>query len=531
MEAQFTQLNPFFEQNLFGVEFDYNPSKPQDQSLYLKNDILSQIPIQEGSDPEPKENNSIGLIGHEAHEIKSAVFALGDIARTEEIESIGSIEWQTTVPFVKFLHQFSLPTGETVILGHDFLGMALKVNGSGFTSDHYQLGYANIPIDLLEFLIEESTKSKVSTQKQGIMKITEESHPFSLMAKRTFEIQEKMNELLIDITYSNLTYLFQTNNFDLEDISELNIADHFIIVQFDSVVFSLILRKYENHGIKGVETVIEITIGNVINLIINEELLPDQTWNLSSEHWIVGNYKEFIPIEETFSWYRGLDIQKRLDLFSDVSFSYFTSQYLGVLNETTAIDNLQLMIDNQNKTKAELWQNDLTVNNGFSINYGVEQLFSSPIKGRDFAIQQNESSESMKLIPLEIKTIAQSQHVGLANSFLFSQENSLIRELIAECVQRYSTSPSISPLSTDQLFSVAGLDLSSAYYVQDFQVKKWNGFPFKLNLIQFATKASSDSLQETKKTGLTEISFVPGIIALLIFAVILKRKNMKRLFR
>lgn len=530
LEYQFDQLNPFFEQNLFGVEFDYNPSKPPDQALYLKTNLLSQTPIQEGVDPEPKENNSIGLIGQEAFGIKSTVLALGDVARTQEIIPSVFVEWQTIVPFVKFLHQFSRPSGETVIMGHDFLGMALKVNGSGFTPDQYQLGYANVPIDFLEFLIEKSTKSKVSTQKQGIMKITEESYPFTPIAKRIFEIQEKMNELQIEVTYSNLTYLFQTSNIDLEQITELNIADHFIIVQFDSVVFSLILRKYENHGITGVETVIEISIGNVINLIINEELPQDQTWDWSSEHWIVENYKEDLPIEETFSWYRNLDIKKRLELFSDISFSFFTAQNLGVLNETTAIDNLRLMIDNQNKTKEELWQNDLSVKDGFSIYYGVEQLFSSPIKGRDFAIQQNGSSGSMKLVPLEIKTIAQSQHVGLASSLLFSQENSLIRELVAECLQRYSTSQSILLLSTDQLFNVAGLDLTSAYYVQDSRVKKWNGLPFKLHLIQFATKTSSDSLQETKKTGLTEISFVPGIIALLILTVILKRKKKIKLF-
>ncbi|MFX0206484.1 MAG: hypothetical protein ACFFDT_10905, partial [Candidatus Hodarchaeota archaeon] len=482
-------------------------------------------PIQEGFDPDPMENNSIGLIGHEAYSIKSAIFGLGNIARKQEIVPSVFVEWQTIVPFVKFLHQFSRPSGEIFVLGHDFLGMALKVNGSGYTPDYYQLGYANIPIDFLEFLLENSTITKMNVQKQTKLKIAGEPISFPLNAKKSYEIKEDMNELQIDIIYSNLTYLFQTQSIDLESITELDIADNFIIIQFDSVVFSLILRKYENHGITGIETVIEITIGNVANLIINEELPQNETWDWSTEHMITDSYKGFIPIDETFSWYHGLDIIKRLELFSSVSFSVLTAQNLGMLDETTSNDNLRLVIDDQNRTKEELWQDDIAIKNGFSIFYGVEKLFSAPIKGRDFAIQEDEFSITTNLIPLEIETIALNQHIGLANKLLFLQENSIIRELVAECVQRYSTNQSISQLTTNQLFNAAGLELSSAYYIQDTRVKMWSGFPFKLNLIQFATKTPSSSFEKTKKPGIIEMPLLPGMVALLIITMILRRKR------
>jgi hypothetical protein len=524
LEYQFDQLNPYFAQELFGVEFDYNPEIQYDQALFLETDLLSQTPIQEGSDPDPQENNSIGLIGHEAYGIKSAVFALGNLARKQEIAPSVFVEWQSIVPFVKFLHQFSRPSGETVILGHDFLGMALKVDGNGFTTDHYQLGYANVPIDFLEFLFENSTITKMDVQERPKLKVAGESYSFPLKAKKSYEIQEKMNEIQIDITYSNLTYLFQTHSIDLESITGLELADHFIIAQFDSVVFSLIFRKYNNHGITGIETIIEISIGNVMNLIINEELPQDQTWDWSSEHVITDNYKGYIPIEETFSWYHGLDIIKRLELFSSVSFSVLTAQNLGILNETTANDNLRLVIDDQNRTKEELWQNDVAIEDGFSIYEGLEKFFSAPIKGRDFVIRQNELSTTTNLIPLEIETIALNQHIGLANKLLFMQENSIIRELIAECIQRYSLNQSFSHLTTNQLFNIAGLELSAAYYIQDSRVKGWSGFPFKLNFIQIATKKAS-TFEETKKTGIIENPLLPGIVALLIMTVILKRKK------
>ncbi|MFX0173027.1 MAG: hypothetical protein ACFE9L_14035 [Candidatus Hodarchaeota archaeon] len=524
LEYQFEQLDSYFAQELFGVEFDYNREIQHDQALFLETDLLRQIPIQEGSDPDPQENNSIGLIGHEAYGIKSAVFALGNIARKQEIPPSVFVKWQTIVPFVKFLHQFSRFSGETVILGHDFLGIALKVDGNGFKTDHYQLGYANIPIDFLEFLLENSTITKMNVQGQTKLKVAGEPYSFPLKAKTSYKIQEKMNELHIDITYSNLTYLFQTHSINSESIIEMDIADHFIIAQFDSVVFSLIFRKYDNHGITGIETIIEISIGNLINLIINEELPQDQTWDWSSEYVITGNYKGFIPIEETFSWYHGLDIIKRLELFSSVSFSVLTAQNLGVLNDTTANDNLRLVIDDHNRTKEELWQDDLAIKNDFSIYSGIEKLFSAPVKGRDFAILENEFSTTTDLIPLEIETIALNQHIGLANNFLFIQENSIIRELVAECIQRYSINQSFSHLTTNQLFNVAGLELSAAYYIQDSRVKGWSGFPFKLNLIQFATKKAS-TFEETKKTGIIEIPLLPGIVALLIMTVVLKRKK------
>ncbi|UCE12359.1 MAG: hypothetical protein JSV04_09165, partial [Candidatus Heimdallarchaeota archaeon] len=120
-------------------------------------------------------------MGHTRQDISSAIFALGQLNRTQNIPFYGSIELHAAVPFVKYLHQFSLPTGEEVILGKDFLGIALRVNGSGFDSTQYQFGYANIPLDILKILIPDYQFSSTKT---------------------SIEIQESTSELQVVLTYS-----------------------------------------------------------------------------------------------------------------------------------------------------------------------------------------------------------------------------------------------------------------------------------------------------------------------------------------
>ncbi|MFW9906902.1 MAG: hypothetical protein ACFFFH_21535, partial [Candidatus Thorarchaeota archaeon] len=108
--SQFVQLDSFFEKNLFGLELDYNPSAPSHQALTLMTDLINHTHFTNIVDPDLQEDNIIVLVGHESQEIKSAFLALERVKRTQDI-IIDTIEWQTAVPFVKYLHQFPLPTG------------------------------------------------------------------------------------------------------------------------------------------------------------------------------------------------------------------------------------------------------------------------------------------------------------------------------------------------------------------------------------------------------------------------------------
>ncbi len=504
-DYQFVQLDSFFEKNLFGLEFDYNPNAPSNQALCLMTDLLNQTHFTNAIDPDLQEDNVMTIVGHESQEIKSAFLALEQVKRTQDI-IIDTVEWQTAVPFAKYLHQFTLPTGEDVILGQDFLGIALKVNGSGFNPVNYQLGYANVPLDFLEFIIPDSKDSS-----------------FNSSVETSIMIQESMNELQIDLTYSNLTFLFQTDSIDLNSLLGLEIAEHLMIVQFDEITYSIIIRKYSHHGTSGLETLSEISIGNVLNLIINEELPMDYDWISAFDYEIQENFMDLIPIHEAFSWYQGIDITSRLQQFPDISFSLITAQNIGVLNGTQTVDDLQVVIDGQNRTTAELAQLDFPVKDEISVIHDERTLFSTQVKGRNFAMIQEESTYKISLVPMEARVIALNQQSGFADNLLFLQETSLLEELVVECVKRFIANPAVSTLATSEIINKGGLDLTSARYIQDFQLEEWLGLRFKINLIQYAVKTAPSSSVTTKLSQITLGPTAPELLGLLILGIVVKR--------
>jgi hypothetical protein len=523
---QFVQLDSFFDESLFGVQFDYNQDVSADQALTLKTDLVTKTSFENTTDPDPDRDNVLTLIGHEAYGFKTALIALEKVKRTQDFPIIGAIEWETEIPFVKYLHHFSLPTGEEIVSSQDFLGVALKINGSKYNPEHYQLGYANIPPDFITFLLEGSDDKSPfqGNQKRGIG-----NNPFNLSVASTIIIEKVGTNFKVDVTYSNLTFLFQTNNIDLDQISELEISKNFFIAQFDHVTFSILVKKYSHHEVSGVETISEVSLGKVINLLINEELPLEQSWSTAEEYSISANYKELFEINEILSFYSGPDIKKRLELFNEISFSIITAQNVGILNGTNSIENIQTTIDGRNLTKYELNQFNYPIQNEYSILYNEKPLLVNVIKERDFVVQENEETNQFSLVPIKINSIALNQQIGFAENILFLQETSLLRDLVAECAKRFIDNPSITSLSTDKFFKIGGLYLTAAQCIQDYQLVEWEGFQFTINLLQYITKTSSDTSPRTTRTNLiTEISIYPGVFALLILLSILRLKKPKK---
>jgi len=66
-----------------------------------------------------------------------------------------------------------------------------------------------------------------------------------------------------------------------------------------------------------------VSIGTIMNLIINEELPQSLNWTNAIDYEIEENFQDLeFPIHETFSWYQGSDIKQRLELFKGISFSF-----------------------------------------------------------------------------------------------------------------------------------------------------------------------------------------------------------------
>ena len=212
-DYQFDQLDDFFEEDLFGVKFDYNSGTPASEAINLISNIITDENISNQIDPDPTMDNILTLVGHESQEIHSAFFAVENVKRTENIPFFDPIEWETSLPYVKHLILYELPSGENVVMSQDFLGMALRIDGQDFDYNHYQVGYANIPIDFLDFFSDTLlSDSKINEKIESESEFSQISiNTSSLMSIAVFNTE---NDLTIKTTYSNITYLFQKNSLD-----------------------------------------------------------------------------------------------------------------------------------------------------------------------------------------------------------------------------------------------------------------------------------------------------------------------------
>jgi len=527
VEYQIPQLNSYFEKDLFGIEFDYNPyvsSDQKDQALSLKRDLITQTEINNSADTNPQEDNIIVLIGHESKNFNSAIFGIKQVKRTKNIGE--TLIWESPMPFIKIIHNYLLPTGENVILGFDILGIALKVNDSSFNPTHYQLGYANLPLDLISLLSGLDVEHG-SLFPDSISNESTENSTFDMQ----IELEESGNNLKVDLIYSNLTYLFQTEKIDFFDV---DLAEHVILAQFDEIRFSINIRKYVQHGNAGIETMIEISIGNVINLIINEALPNGPNWENALNYSVQKEFPEIpgIPeIDETFSWYQGTDINTRMNLFSDIAFSVITAQHIGIVNGTESSDNIAMFVDNKNQTKEGLLKSDFSVEKDISCFFNDELLLTSQVQGRDFAIQSIGTGDELTLTPVKSKALAINKHYGFAHNNLFLHETSLLRDIVADCIRRFVNDPIVSSLSADNIYNLAGLYLPSAYYIQEFEVTKWTSSKMNLNLLQFAVQTSSLSGNLNNRGNITNTGVFSGFLGLICLCILMKRQKKKQIIQ
>ena len=152
-------------------------------------------------------------------------------------------------------------------------------------------------------------------------------------------------------------------------------------------------------------------------------------------------------------------------------------------------------------------------------------LFSTQVKGRDFAIQREDIDDKISLVPIETQVIALNQQSGFADNLLFKQETSLLKELVAECVKRFIADTEVSTLRTNEIINNSGLDFAYPQYIQDFQVVDWSGLQFSINLIQFAVKIAPSTSEKSKVSKITFAPTVSGILGLLVLGVVVKRRK------
>ena len=502
---QFTQLEDFFSTPLAGIRTDYNPGASSETPLNIIFDILNNHSITSGTDTDPTQDNIINLIKDSKYGFNSLILVLEHIRRTQEFVTLPTMEWEATVPFIKLLHQFQLNSGEHVIISTDFLGFALKLNDSDFKLNEYQLGYPNIPIKFLEFLTTEFNTSE---------------RIFPAVSNCNIAMEESMNELVLTINFENITYLFQNNNIDFDEITpnKFDLSKKFLIIQFKNITFRISLRKFSYNELAGMETFTQISIGDVLNLIINEPLPSEVTWDWSTEHTIQKDFLDLIPVDEVLSWYSGSDIQKRLNLFSEKKFSILTSYQIAILNGTWRLED-EILVDNSPKTLSELAQTDIPVNEEIKIAYNEIPYFSKKIIGFDVA---NVGENQVK--HLENDLIAPHLQSGFSIEGFYSQTTSLVRDLISEGLKRFINKPEIVKLTNDQLFQLCRLYLSFSKFIQDTSVKLWDGKKFYINSIEQGIGKIGSQISE-KNDLITSFTFIPWVLVLMILIPLSKRRR------
>ena len=127
---------------------------------------------------------------------------------------------------------------------------------------------------------------------------------------------------------------------------------------------------------------------------------------------------------------------------------------------------------------------------------------------------------------MEIQVIALNQQSGFAGNRLFKQETSLLKELVAECVKSFITE--MSSLETGEIITTLGLDLTSAQYIQELEIKNWSGLQVTMNLLQFAVRTTPSSSTKANSGRITPAPIISTIFCFLVLNVIIKRRKEKK---
>lgn len=504
---QFPQLEEYFDQSLFGINFDYNSGESPENALrFIKDEITKEI-FSNQTDPNENLDNVITLIGHESNQLKSIILAVDKIKRTESIPFGEPIQWETSVPFTKYSLVIPLQSGENVIFTQDLLGLVLRIEDTTFDYNQYQVGYANVPLDILDFLMEQI--------------------PISYNASSMdIALHESHDDLIVTTEYTNVTYLFQNQDIDFEEILSFELSDHFLLAQFDSITITLKLLNYDNPSYSGVDTQIEIQIGNVVNLIINEALPTDLSWNSSVEKHIETSYNDVFEINETFSWYRFDDIHERIGLFNRSALSYLLSQNLGILNDTNSISEYNVSLSGENVTRSDLAQYDYLISDNITIQYNSSFQCVTHVNGHDYSIIENPKTNSLTLGDISYTLISLNQHPSLSSNMLFIRETSLLNTILAESIRHSVNNENITVLSTDQLLRLTNMYFSASVYTLDLRMEEWKGYPTSINILQ--TIQRNQIVLDGNRSNVT--SFPSFTVIMLIFVVLplYRRKKLKR---
>jgi len=511
----FPKLDRFFENDLTGVTIDYNPNVPNSETITIIKDIVGNLGLPSDNDSDPNNDNIITMIQHKEKGFKSLVYVLNRIKRTEDILFNTSIEWEAIVPYIKYIHQYTLNSGEDILMSSDFLGLALKINGNGYDPTEYQLGYANVPIEFLEFLFE-SFNINTRMNDQQTFSFSDIYSPRA--SNVSVKIEEKLQETEISIVFENISYLFQSSKIDLHEIiSGFELSSKYLIAQFDKLSFVLKFRKYSNDANKGVETITQVTIGNITNLIINEPLPNGESWLFSSEFVIDEEFHVNLAIKDIFSWYRGSDIQKRMEMFSSIAISIISSQSVCVLNNTTSLPH-ELYVDGKLRQHTEIIQQSFNVSQSIKSYYNDNPIFTSIVKGFDFAQLKNN-----EIIPLKTRLMALNHEKGFSGGLLFLEETSLIRDLVSEGFKRFIENSNITTINNDQFYRLAELYFTSSEYIREDRIPEWRGKESKVNFIQIG-------ISDSKEVNIEKLNQITGFSSILVHIFLIILISFKRLF-
>ena len=130
---QFPEISSYFEEELFGLQFDFNSF---DHSIDLLYNLISSE-SHSTNDSDVLEDNIIYLVSQQKYGISSAIMGIDEVERTLEFYGHDNpVKIPAPLPFIKLINHYTYSSGFDVISSQDILGIALKL---GPTRRRYHL--------------------------------------------------------------------------------------------------------------------------------------------------------------------------------------------------------------------------------------------------------------------------------------------------------------------------------------------------------------------------------------------------------
>lgn len=512
-------LDDFYKQDTFSIRIDQNSGSETENAIHFIKDLYNNVNFNDSIDSDEFNNDIYSMAFDKTEEFYTMFLGLEKMTNYVNLSeySYPSFSFRNYLPYTKLLNYFTLNNySEDILLSQDFLGLALKVNGSSFPDNRLLMGYPNIPLEVVK------TIDLVTERKQTIFPRPD--------VESTFSKNDQMVE--ISISYSNISFIFQAQKIGVNSYSDFSVKNTSIIMLLDKLEVKYEIRAFHYEEFWTLEVTPHFIIGNIIEMAIGERIENDLNDFITEKEIIVEPISILKPISfGNFTFYRDSAILDRINQFDTFSLNVMTSQNINVNGSQVNLNEPTFFMDEIKQSSLNLREKSIEIDKSIKAKVGDYSFYHSVVEGNNFALLTDKNTNSNSFIKISeyILPWSGSETSGMDNFALFQEENELVMDLVADFVQRIYKDQYLGKSSGEVLITTR-MSFFDTDYILNYEVSTWTGDLLEISPKHILIKEKTDMINNPLEK-ITNSEPIFSIFSIIIIYFIRDRRKKGKEFQ